>query len=121
MNSLNINTDPTVAWLFCLTVLSFAAIILLPDTAMAALGEGDHPIEEALCEVVGWFRGPIGRAVGTLAIIIIGILALMGKVSWGLAIMVVLGIALVFGAPALLTLIAADNAPGGGADCGGPA
>lgn len=93
-------------------LLLCGAVVLLPGFAFAA---GDNPVGQVLCDVVGWFQGPTGRAIGTLAIIIIGILALMGKVSWGLAIMVVLGIALVFGASELLDLIATDDPEGCGA------
>ncbi|MCI5123110.1 MAG: hypothetical protein D3925_01195 [Candidatus Electrothrix sp. AR5] len=44
-----------------------------------------------------------GRALAITAIIILGLAALMGKISWGLGIMVVLGIALLFGARNIVT------------------
>ena len=82
------------------------AAMLIPADAMAAVsigvggGTGGEPtgLTNVLCTVVGWFTGTIGKAIATLAIIVIGIGALMGKVSWGMAIIVGLGVGVVFGA-----------------------
>lgn len=71
------------------------AAALLPDMAHAA---GGDTIGEVLCNVVGWFTGPVGKGIATLAIIVIGVGALMGKVSWGMAIIVGVGVAVIFGA-----------------------
>ena len=84
---------------YMLLALALIASVLLPDMAMAAA----DPISDALCIVVSTITGGIGGAIATLAVIIIGVGALMGKVSWGMAIIVVLGIAIVFGATALVT------------------
>lgn len=81
------------------------AAMLIPTDAMALQvgiggGGGGEPtgLTNVLCTVVGWFTGTIGKAIATLAIIVIGIGALMGKVSWGMAIIVGLGVGVVFGA-----------------------
>lgn len=71
----------------------FALALLAPQAAMAT-----GPLTEALCAVVGWMTGGTGQAIATLAVIIIGVGALLGKVSWGMAIIVGLGIATIFGA-----------------------
>ena len=65
-----------------------------------------------LCNVANWFKGPIGRGIATLAIIVIGVGALMGKVSWGMAIIVGIGIAVIFGAPTIVNELGA-----GGSGC----
>jgi type IV secretion system protein VirB2 len=83
------------------TVLALAVTVMLPELAAAGPG-GGNPIGETLCNVVTWFDGPVGGGIATLAIIIIGIGALMGKVSWGMAIIVGLGVAVVFGAAPLI-------------------
>jgi type IV secretion system protein VirB2 len=82
-----------------LLALALVAAALVPDMALA------DPITTALCVVVTTITGGIGGAIATLAVIIIGIGALMGKVSWGMAIIVVLGIAIVFGAAELVGLL----------------
>ncbi len=87
-----------------LLALALVAAMLVPDMAMAA-----DPISAALCVVVSTITGGIGGAIATIAIIIIGIGALMGKVSWGMAIIVVLGVAIVFGAAALVTLLGGSS------------
>lgn len=94
-------------WLAFLTITLFAAAMLLPDMALAA--DGTSPIGFVVCKILGWLTGATGRAIATLAIIIIGVGALMGKVSWGMAIIVAVGVAIVFGAPEILKLL------GGGA------
>jgi type IV secretory pathway VirB2 component (pilin) len=75
------------------------AATMLPQSALA----GDvNPIGQVLCNVVTWLTGPVGKGIATLAIIIIGLGALMGKVSWGMAIIVAIGVALIFGAAAIV-------------------
>ncbi len=80
------------------TFLAMAVAVMIPELAAAG-----NPIGTTLCAVVNWFTGPVGGGIATLAVIIIGIGALMGKVSWGMAIIVGLGVAVVFGAAPLIT------------------
>jgi len=82
-------------WAFSLCLTMALGLLLVPDMALAASGD---TIAEVLCEVVGWFTGNVGKGIATLAIIIIGVGALMGKVSWGMAIIVGVGVAVIFGA-----------------------
>jgi type IV secretory pathway VirB2 component (pilin) len=78
-----------------------------------AVCSGTNPVGSAYCSLVNWFNGPFGKALATIAIIIIGIGALYGKVSWGLAMLAGIGIALIFGGT---TIVAALGGPGS-ADC----
>jgi type IV secretion system protein VirB2 len=94
----------TLVW--CM-VAAYAAM-LLPMDAMAAINVnvgngGGSTIGDLLCNVADWFTGPVGQGIATLAIIVIGIGALMGKVSWGMAIIVGIGVAVIFGAPAIVS------------------
>lgn len=79
----------------CLAFLLCAIVISMPDMAMAA---GGTKIAGTINKVVAWFTGPVGKAIATLAIIVVGIGALMGKLSWGMALIVAVGIIIVFGA-----------------------
>jgi type IV secretion system protein VirB2 len=106
---LTLNNNKLMSLALCL----FAAytVMLAPVDANAT-----QTIGSLLCGVVSWFTGTIGQGIATLAIIIIGIGALMGKVSWGMAIIVGIGVALIFGAPTLVDEIASFN-PESGQGC----
>ncbi|MDG1286099.1 MAG: TrbC/VirB2 family protein [Rickettsiales bacterium] len=65
-------------------------------------------IEKILCNMIGWFTGPIGKGIATLAIIILGIGALFAKVSWGMTMVVALGAAMVFGSTGIVKALGAD-------------
>ena len=112
-------------WALCLGFVFAYAAFLVPTDAFAqavtisgsgtigggSSGGGGGTIGNMLCNVANWFKGPIGRGIATLAIIVIGVGALMGKVSWGMAIIVGIGIAVIFGAP---TIVNELGAGGGG-------
>lgn len=83
---------------------AFVALTILPDAAMAVLS----PLTTTLCSVVDVLTGGLGQAIAAIAIIVIGIGALMGKVSWGMAIIVGLGVAVVFGADEIVNQLGAD-------------
>jgi len=99
---------PRATWHLCLASLFGIAIVLMPDLALA--GPSDTPMGQVLCTVVQWFTGNTGKGLATIAITIIGIGALLGKVSWGMAIIVGIGVAIVFGAAGIV-----DAMMGGGA------
>lgn len=106
----NIAINSNTTWRLMLGFLA-CAVFMMPELAMA-----QTPMGETLCRIVAWFTGTTGRALATLAIIIIGVGALMGKVSWGMAIIVALGVAVVFGADQIMQLLG-----GGSGGCGGGA
>ena len=95
------------AWQISLLTLLAAVVVMMPDFAFAS---GATPIGNSLCNAVGFFTGKTGKALATIAILIIGIGALMGKVSWGMAIIVGVGVALLFGAAAMVNAISGENA-----------
>lgn len=84
------------AWKLTLVFMLAVAAVMLPEWAYAT--GTDTPIGNVFCTVVGWFTGNTGKGLATIAITIIGIGALLGKVSWGMALIVGLGVAIVFGA-----------------------
>lgn len=106
-------TNLSTAWQMSLMIMLSVIVVMLPDMAFA--GEATA-IGNAMCNVADWFTGNTGQGLATLAIIVIGVGALMGKVSWGMAIIVGLGIALIFGAATMVTSIGA-----GGTGCGAAA
>ena len=104
----------TTAWQISLLTLFVAMFIMLPDMAFAANNDykssGETVLSNLFCNVISWFTGATGKGIATIAIIVIGVGALMGKVSWGMAIIVGIGVALIFGAAGLVNNIAGDQA-----------
>jgi type IV secretory pathway VirB2 component (pilin) len=102
---------------FAWALIAAYALILIPADALANVaitlggggGGGGGALADTLCKVVKMVTGGIGGAIATLAIIVIGIGALMGKVSWGMAIIVGLGVGIVFGADQLVTMLGGKN------------
>lgn len=86
------------AWQICMLTMMAAAIFLMPDLAFA----GADPLGKPLETIKGWFTGTAGTAIATIGVIIVGIGALLGKVSWGMALIVAIGVAVVFGADAIV-------------------
>ncbi len=70
-------------------LLAFSVFLLVPAPAYAG---------DILCSIVTLFYSSFGRGLATLAVLFLGIGATIGKVSWGMAIMVAVGIAVMFNA-----------------------
>ena len=95
-----------------LGILGVYAAMLMPTDALAGTITNDpKALEDVLCAVVGWFNGTVGAGIATLAIIVIGIGALMGKVSWGMAIIVGLGVGVIFGAGTIVEALGGTQCP----------
>ena len=94
-------------------VMLTVAVIILPDAVMAA--GVDTPMGEVLCKVKDWFTGNTGKGLATIAITIIGIGALLGKVSWGMAMIVGIGVAIIFGSVKIVEAMATTSTQGVGA------
>ncbi|PZM15765.1 TrbC/VirB2 family protein [Rhizobium tubonense] len=80
-----------------------ASQIVASDIAMAqATNQAFAPLQTVVQAVVDFITGPFGRLVAIIAVIGLGFLAFAGRLSWFTAGAVVLGIGLVFGAPAIV-------------------
>ncbi|WP_431153278.1 TrbC/VirB2 family protein [Acidovorax facilis] len=78
-----------------------AILILIPEAAMAA----SDPWDNAANKVLEIFTGGLARTIAIIAVIACGITALAGKLSWDWAIKIIIGIVLIFGAPALVDYV----------------
>jgi len=94
--------------------LGLVLTVLLTSSAYAV----NSPIGFVLCEVILIVYGNFGRALATIGVITLGVGAMLGKVSWGLAITLMVGISLVFGAVGI-TSIFLNITGAGGWICGG--
>jgi type IV secretory pathway VirB2 component (pilin) len=115
MNNENMKSSQQMvdtAWQVFLLFAITAGTMMIPMEALA--GATANAVEIALCNVVSYMTSTTGKAIATLAIIIVGLGALMGKVSWGMALIVALGVALVFGAATIV-----DSLGASGSDCSG--
>lgn len=92
------------------------SVYLLPGMAFATDSGGaasaSNAIEMVFCNVINMMTGTTGKSIATVAVIAVGIGALLGKVSWGMALIVALGVALVFGASTIVQALG-----GSGSSC----
>lgn len=82
-------------------VIIFACLVLA-EPAFAQSSGAFAPLETAVQMIVDFITGPFGRLLAIIAVIGLGFLAFAGRLSWFTAGAVVLGIGLVFGAPAIV-------------------
>jgi type IV secretion system protein VirB2 len=91
---------------FALFVLTMF-VITMPDISMATTAPTtDGAIGDTLCKVVGSLTGVWGKAIATIAIIVLGIGLFLGKLSWGVAIATAIGIGMIFGAGTIVSWLA---------------
>ena len=96
---------------------TFAVATLCLYSAMVTAAYATNSVlGTSLCLVVQWMYGNIGRSIATLAVMIIGVGASLGKVTWGLAMTVAIGISIIFNAGTLVGLLTgiAGIGPNGG-------
>ena len=98
------------AWQIGLLLMLSAVIVMIPDFAYAAAISQlatltKSPADEALCLAAGWMFGNAGKAIATLGICILGAGACLGKVSWGMSMVVGVGVSIIFGAVSLIAAL----------------
>lgn len=76
-------------------------LLVLQTTPLLAFGQSS-PFDTGADSLLSWALG-IAMPIAALFIIGLGIAALVGRISWGLAVGCILGIALIFGAPQIVT------------------
>ena len=74
----------------CLLFCIFASIVLMPEFALAS------DTKNNLCNVITILKSQTGKNIASVGVILIGISALMGKVSGPLAMTLIFGIAFTF-------------------------
>lgn len=98
--------DLSLAWQIFVMVMLSTVIVMMPDFAFAT--NSNTPMGNVLCTVLAWFTGNTGKGLATISVTVIGVGALLGKVSWGMAMIVGIGVAIIFGAAGIV------NSMGGG-------
>ena len=76
-------------------------LLVLQATPLFAIAQ-TSPFDTGADSLLTWALG-IAMPIAALFIIGLGIAALVGRISWGLAVGCIVGIALIFGAPQIVT------------------
>jgi type IV secretory pathway VirB2 component (pilin) len=63
---------------------------------------------DALCDAAGWSTG-IGQGIASLAVVLLGFGAMLGKVSWMQALMVAVGIVIFFNYGDIVELVSTGS------------
>lgn len=92
--------------IMALTLFSVAPTQQANATLTAAQG---GQITEILCRASNFISGNTGRAIAVLVVISLAIALFLGKVSWGMAIAVAVGMGILFGAPGLVGAISGSS------------
>ena len=100
---LNFKLSSDNAWQICLLFCLTAAILIAPELSFSSTS--DDGFSSVLCLIVTKLTGPIGIAISMIALVILGLGILMGKLQWQLALSIALGITFIFSASKILTWI----------------
>ena len=85
-----------------LTAVSFESVAQSTTTQQQA---EQSKITAVICKAIEQLTGPIGRAIAVLIIISLAIALFLGKVTWGLAIAVAVGLGILFGASNVVAIL----------------
>jgi type IV secretion system protein VirB2 len=84
-----------------------------PSIAAAAGGGAAFGnIEGVATRILTFVTGTFGRTVATIAVVVLGMMAMFGKLAWDHAIKVIFGIAIVFGAASVIDALSGGMAGG---------
>lgn len=89
--------------LMLVAAAGFVALSAEPASAQQS------PMGNVICMIIGVIYGNLGRGLSVLAVIVVGIGATLGKVSWGLAMTVAVGVGTVFGAVPLVAYLVSGS------------
>lgn len=121
MNAVTKHNDfVDVVWKGMLALAAVAVFAMLPVEAIATtvVADGsDSAFDRLFCNILSVFTGPVGKGIATIAIVIVGVGALMGKVTWTVAIIVAMGVAIIFGASSIVTSFSDQGAADGSDAC----
>ncbi len=75
------------------------AIMFTALTEAANASNAFAPMNKAVQTIIDFVTGPFGTSLAIIAFFALGFMAWFGRLSWTMALTVILGIGLVFGAP----------------------
>ncbi len=109
--SYNMHNNSTIDYfkISFIALLFITMIIYATPEAFAA----EDALTGTLCNVVNALQGTLGKAIATIAVIVLGVGLFLGKLSWPLAIATAIGIGLIFGATSIVEWVSAGDNAGG--------
>lgn len=88
-------------------LLAMACVMAFePSIVFAEEVAATAPWDGAVTAIFGTLTGTLGKTIATLAVIVLGIMAMAGKLAWDTAIKVVIGIVMMFSAATIVNWIA---------------
>lgn len=85
-------------------LLAMACVMAFEPSIASAATEA--PWDDAVTSIFNTLTGTLGKTIATLAVIVLGIMAMAGKLAWDTAIKVVIGIVMMFSAATIVNWIA---------------
>lgn len=88
-------------------LLAFSFNLATPELALADAGtnDGSGSIVKVLCNVIGIAQGNTGKTISILVVISMAVGLFLGKITWGVAIAVAVGMGILFGANTMVGFI----------------
>lgn len=74
--------------------------------------QSSDTIANTLCIITQALQGDIGKAIATIAIVVLGVGLFLGKISWPLAVATAIGIGMIFGAAELVQWLSSNSSQG---------
>ena len=104
--------DSKFKYVFLIFILLFSINVFQPSLAIAAGDKGDtgntggtdtvgtasKSVTDVICRAIKIVQGPTGKTLAILVIISLAIGLFLGKITWGVAIAVAVGMGILFGA-----------------------
>jgi type IV secretion system protein VirB2 len=84
--------------LVCLVAIEPSIAAATTTTSTSAFGN----IDSVATKILSFVTGTFGKTVATIAVVVLGMMAMFGKLAWDHAIKVIFGIAIVFGAASVI-------------------
>jgi type IV secretion system protein VirB2 len=100
-----------VLWRVCLVAIFAIGLGLTAPTVQSyAQTNTNSQITNILCSATNQLTGNIGRSIAVLIVISLAIALFLGKVTWGMAIAVAVGMGILFGAKDVVSLLSPSGA-----------
>jgi type IV secretion system protein VirB2 len=90
--------------------LMLMALVLTYTTLVPQLGYATDTtplgLQNVMCNATNMLTGTVGKTIAVIIVISLAISLFLGKVTWGLAIAVLVGMGILFGAPSVVSALA---------------
>jgi type IV secretory pathway VirB2 component (pilin) len=83
-----------------ISLLAVAALLLLPDLALAQASPFLTGANSLQTNILAW-----ATPIAVILVMVLGFMAMANRISWGWPIAAIVGIAIIFGAPQIVTWI----------------